>query len=213
FKITLPITAAGFLLILIFSLIGKSENIDVEFHSKSTINNKKQLLTYAVLFVLCILTVFYLVDYRITFVVVCVTIFLTDKHLFRKADYGLLTTFICFFVFVGNIGNMEPVRAALASLIAKRELLSSVLLSQILSNVPCAVLLSNFTGNGKALVLGTNIGGLGTLIASLASLISFKLYTKTKDAKPLKYLGVFTGINVLMLLLLLAFSTWILPSV
>jgi Na+/H+ antiporter NhaD/arsenite permease-like protein len=108
---------------------------------------------------------------------------------------------------------MESVRAALALLIEKRELLFAVLLSQIFSNVPAAVLLSNFTGNFKALVLGTNIGGLGTLIASLASLISFKLYAKTKDAKPLSYLGVFTGMNVLILLLLAAFSTWIASAV
>ncbi len=213
FKITLPITIAGLVLLALFSLLGKSENIEVQFHSKSVIRSKKQLLLYAILFALCIVTVFYLVDYRVTLLTVCITVFWADKHLFRKADYGLLATFVCFFIFVGNIGNIQSVRTALASLIAGHELFFSVLLSQIISNVPCAVLLSTFTSHGKALVLGTNIGGLGTLIASLASLISFKFYVKTKDAKPLKYLGIFTGINVLILVLLLAFSACVFPTV
>lgn len=207
FKITSPVTILGLLLIILFSIVGKNENIHVKFSSNETIANNKELILYLLLFVLCLATVFHLINYKITLLVVFISVFITDKSLFKTIDYGLLATFVCFFIFVGNIGNIESVSILISNIIKKRELIISVLLSQIFSNVPTAVLLSNFTGNSRALVLGSNIGGLGTMIASLASLISFKLYIKTNNANPLKYLMVFTFVNVLILLILLEFST------
>jgi len=110
------------------------------------------------------------------------------------------------FYFCGQYWNIQYINTLISNIVKGRELIVSVLLSQVCSNVPTSVLLSNFTGNYRALVIGTNIGGLGTLIASLASLISYKLYAKTNDAKPFKYLLVFSLINVLILLILMAFS-------
>jgi hypothetical protein len=171
--------------------------------------SRKNLYAFVILFVLSLVSVFRIVDYKIVFVIVLAAVFVIDKKLFRKVDYSLLATFVFFFVFTGNIGNIEPVKNYLSMLINGREMLFSVLLSQVLSNVPTAVLLSNFTSDVKSLVVGTNIGGLGTLVASLASLISYKLYVQTEGAKPLKYLGVFTLINSVMLVILFIFSSMI----
>lgn len=206
FKITIPITIAGLLIILLFSVIGKNENINVRFNGDETITNNKLLILYLFLFVLCLGTVFHFIDYKVTFLIVSTAVFLTDKSLFKNIDYGLLATFVCFFIFVGNLGNIQSVNIFISNIIEDKELIISVLLSQIFSNVPTSVLLSNFSGNYKALVIGTNIGGLGTLIASLASLISFKLYIKTNDCKPFKYILVFSIVNILILLMLFAFS-------
>ncbi|MDW5299606.1 MAG: SLC13 family permease [Sedimentibacter sp.] len=207
FKITLPITLAGLILIFAFSIFGKRELINVQFNTTGKIADKRKMILYMLLFVLCLTTVFRFVDYRITLAIVFAAVMLLDKNLLLKVDYSLLATFVFFFIFTGNIGNIEPVKNYLSLLIENHELIYSILLSQVLSNVPTAVLLSNFTENYKALIVGTNVGGLGTLVASLASLISFKLYVKTENSKPVKYLAVFTAINILILLLLLIFST------
>ena len=126
---------------------------------------------------------------------------LFDRGLFRRVDYGLLATFFCFFLFAGNIGACGPVHAALASLMEGHTALTTGLTSQIISNVPAAVLLAGFTEDWKGLLLGTDVGGLGTIIASLASLISFKLYCATPGAKGGKYLLWFTVVNVAALAL------------
>ena len=123
-------------------------------------------------------------------------------------DYGLLLTFVCFFIFIGNMGRMPAVSRLLEQLLDGNELLAGAGVSQFISNVPAAILLSGFTDNGSALLLGVNIGGLGTLIASLASLISYKYYARTENANMKKYMGEFTGWNlaflaVLMLLVIL----------
>lgn len=205
FLITMPLTIAGLIFIILFSLIGKNENINVSFQRKETISNKFQLNIYLILFGLCLLTVIHLVDYKITFASVLATILIIDKVLIKKVDYGLLITFVCFFIFVGNMGKIESINNIIFSLIEKKELLISIMLSQIFSNVPTAVLLSSFTDNYKDLIMGTNMGGLGTLIASLASLISFKIYGASNNAKLLKYFSVFTAVNLLMIILLLIF--------
>ena len=115
-------------------------------------------------------------------------------------------TFVCFFIISENLGRVEAVREFLQSLLNKNTLMTSVLTSQIISNVPAAVLLSGFTENWRELLSGVNIGGLGTPIASLASLITLKLYMNTKGAKVLKFLGVFTVANIVGLIVLLGFE-------
>jgi Na+/H+ antiporter NhaD/arsenite permease-like protein len=109
-------------------------------------------------------------------------------------------TFVFFFIFVGNLGNISAVKDFLSSLLTGRVFSVSIAVSQFISNVPSAVLLSAFTDNYKALILGTDIGGLGTLVASLASLISYKFYCRMEGAKPGRYLGVFTAYNIFFLL-------------
>ena len=110
---------------------------------------------------------------------------------------------MCFFIFVGNIGSIQAVRDAVSGFLEGRELIAALLLSQIISNLPSAMMLSDFTDNAKAILRGVDIGGLGTLIASLASLISFKFYSRTPDAKNFTYLVMFTVVSIVFLAILI----------
>ncbi len=152
---------------------------------------------------LCLLTVFHVIPYGITASIVILVIALTDRKVLRKVDYALLATFVCFFIVSGNLGRIETVQNFLQYLLNKNALLTAVGTSQIISNVPAAVLLSTFTEQWKPLLQGVNIGGLGTPIAFLASLITLKLYFAWPDAKSGAYMAVFTGDNILGLVILL----------
>lgn len=163
----------------------------------------KQLTPWLLLFAVCMATVLHVIHYVYMLAVVTVAVILLDKTLLRKADYALLLTFLGFFVFIGNIKSIPAVSDLLSSLVAERELGVGVLLSQVISNVPAAMLLSGFTENYAALLVGVNLGGLGTLIASMASMISYKIYATAPGAKVGKYLVLFTGLNVLFLMILL----------
>ncbi len=121
----------------------------------------------------------------------------------RKADYALLLTFIFLFVFIGNMKRIPEINQWLHSIINDHELVTSVFVSQVISNVPAAILLSGFTDNISTLVVGTNIGGLGTIIASMASLISFKYYVTTANKRNGAYLEFFTLLNLIFLAMLL----------
>lgn len=206
FKITLPIILIGMVLLSLAVLLCKRQTIAMNETSNNQEIDRKKLIIYALLFLLCLCSVFYMIDYRVLVVLVCIILYFTDKTLFKSIDYGLLITFVCFFIFVGNLERMESVHNLLSKLIKGHELLSSVLFSQVISNVPAAVLLSGFTEKYKALIIGANIGGLGTIVASLASLISFKFYVKTENAKPLSYLAKFSLVNIILLIPLLGFS-------
>lgn len=206
FRITLPVSIMGFVFLSAAALLCPRQPVSMVSKEKVCPLNKRFLLLYIILFILCLLSVFYVIDYRIMVLIACITVAFTDRKLLLHADYGLLLTFICFFIFVGNAQRIGMVHNILSAFIKGRELLSGVILSQVISNVPAAVLLSGFTGNYKVLLLGTNIGGLGTLIASLASLISFKFYVRTENARPLRYLGLFTALNLGLLLPILVLS-------
>ena len=169
---------------------------------------KVRLCGYLTLFFLCILTVLHVLDYRMLLAIVIGALFVLDRQLFTKPDYMLLITFVAFFILVGNIKNMDGFSVFLRTHVGGHELAASIFASQIISNVPAAVLLSGFTENINALILGTNIGGLGTLIASMASLISYKQYALTPQSEKGKYMLVFTGWNVVFLVIL-----WIVAAV
>ena len=139
-------------------------------------------------------------------VIVLAAIAVIDRKLLKKLDVALLATFVCFFIVSGNLGRVDAVRNFLQNLLEKNALLTAVGTSQVISNVPAAVLLSGFTDNWQAMLAGVNIGGLGTPIASLASLITLKLYLRHPDAKAGKFLAVFTVANVIGLIVLLAFQ-------
>ena len=129
-------------------------------------------------------------------------VLIADRKTILKVDWSLLLTFVGFFVFIGNMGRVPAFSEALSKIITGRETYTAIVSSQVISNVPAALLLSGFTDNIRALVIGTNLGGLGTLIASMASLISYKLAAARKDIAMGKYLGLFTVLNLLFLLVL-----------
>jgi Na+/H+ antiporter NhaD/arsenite permease-like protein len=138
--------------------------------------------------------------------VVVAALFLADRKLLKEIDFMLLLTFVCFFVVSENLGRVEAVREFLQSLLSGSTLLTAVGASQVISNVPAAVLLSAFTEDWRALLAGVNIGGLGTPIASLASLITLKLYMRWPGARVGRFMVVFTVANLLGLALLLGFK-------
>ena len=134
------------------------------------------------------------------------SVFLSDRKVLGQVDYCLIFTFIAFFIFTGNIGRLPAFQEILHSLVNGRELLVGIATSQVISNVPAALLLSGFTDNIKNLSIGVNIGGLGTLIASMASLISYKLYANEVPEKKGKYFAVFTVYNIIFLVVLYVFT-------
>ena len=171
--------------------------------------DRRGLLLWGVLFLVCLLAVLRLLHYGIALGLAVLTALLTDRTLLRKVDYSLLLTFLCFFIFVGNMKALPAVSEMLSGLVDGREMTMGILLSQIISNVPAAMLLSGFTADYPSLLLGVNLGGLGTLIASMASLISYKQYAASKGAQTGKYMAIFTIVNVMMLALLWGAATLI----
>ncbi len=162
-------------------------------------------IIYALLFALCILSVLRIVPKWCASLCVLAVIFAADKKILFSVDYMLLLTFTAFFIFTGNIAKIEPVRLVLQEIVRGNEFLSAVVSSQVISNVPAALLLFPFSGSLKDLLVGVNAGGLGTLVASLASLISFKIFSagpKEKRSSTAMYLGVFTLCNIAVLLVL-----------
>lgn len=161
-----------------------------------------RVLPWAALFVLALLSVAHILPYQAIIAVTIVVALAADRRALLHVDYALLFTFIAFFVFVGNVGRIEVVSAALAQLIDGHELAVSVIASQVLSNVPAAILLSGFTSNFAALIVGTNLGGLGTLIASMASLISYKQVALVLPREKGRYFMLFTVWNIAFLAVL-----------
>ena len=206
FAVLAPLTLVSLVGLCVAALCVKPEGIEVHFPEKQTIRRKGQLWLMVALFLLCLLSVFRVLHYAVLLLIVAACLLLFARHLFPRVDYGLLFTFVCFFVFAGNIGAIPAVEDFLSGLMAKSAFLTSLCASQVISNVPAAVLLSGFTGDWKGLLLGTDVGGLGTLIASLASLISFRLYLRAPGAKAGRYLLVFTLANLVGLAILVPLS-------
>ncbi len=157
------------------------------------------LTVYLVLFLLCLFAVGHLLPWQAVLVIVPVTVFFVDRKVIAKADYSLLLTFAGFFVFIGNMGRITVFRDFLQKIIIGREVYTAIAASQAISNVPTALLLSGFTENYEKLIVGTNLGGLGTLIASMASLISYKYVVKNENNCKGEYLKIFTIGNICFL--------------
>ena len=203
FKVMLPLSIFSLLALAAASLLTKGASVMVDIAPAYT-KQPRQLMVYSMLFVLCLLSVFHMLSYWLLTAIVLLCILIFSPNLIKNVDYSLLLTFVCFFIFAGNMGQITQVQLLIGNLLAKNTLMCSVVASQFISNVPAAVLLSQFTQDWAGLLLGVNIGGLGTPIASLASLISLKYYMRAENSRPLYYLGVFTTFNLVGLMLLLA---------
>ena len=205
----LAVTFPVWLLSLILTICGCFFLSKAGFHDsfgRAPGIDRKALWIYLALFAVCLLTVARVLDWPIMLLVVVLAVLIFDRRGLLEADRMLLLTFVAFFIFAGNLARIEAVDTLLKSLLSGREYLTALLTSQVISNVPAALLLSGFTANGKALLLGVNIGGLGTPIASLASLISLKLYSHSDNARMGRFLLEFMAANLLLLLLLSAFQ-------
>lgn len=166
---------------------------------KARKNSRILFAFYLILFLLCLLTVLHILPYQILFFLVLTGFLLLDYRVLKDVDYFLLLTFLCFFIFIGNMKQISLVHELISKLLIHHEVLMGIGASQIISNVPAAILLSGFTDDYSALLIGVNLGGLGTLIASLASLISFKFYTNSNGSDTRRFLGIFTLYNVIFL--------------
>ncbi len=201
-----PLAALSFVIVAILSLRAGSDVVHVEFEEMRTIENSRFLAVLSVLFVLCIAAVLRLVPYWAVLVLTVCCIGLMRPRTLLAVDYGLLLTFVFLFVFTGNLSHIGSVESVIQGLMGEQPFLASLGLSQIISNVPAAVMLSGFTDNWQALLLGVDVGGLGTPIASMASIISLRLYMQTEGADTRRYLVHFTGANVLLLAALIPVS-------
>ncbi|MDB7863878.1 SLC13 family permease [Intestinimonas butyriciproducens] len=202
FAVMLPLTAVSLLGLCAAALCVSGEAIEVQFCQARSIENKGLLWLMLVLFGLSLLSVFRVLPYGVLFAVVVLSALFCTRPLFLRVDYGLLATFVCFFLFSGNLGRIPAVRELLTGLLGSNTAMTAGLASQVISNVPAAVLLSGFTEDWRGLLVGTDVGGLGTPIASLASLISLKLYLRSHGSRPGSYLGLFLVVNGVGILLM-----------
>lgn len=208
----IPYAGLSFVLLVVVVFVGKDEpllDVSVKDEQEKRAGRKAgRVLGHAVplliLLILCLLVVFRILPYQPVLICVILVILVINRKLYLSVDYFLLLTFLCFFVFIGNMKRIPQVSELLVSVVQGRELLTGILTSQIISNVPAAILLSGFSSDFSALLTGVNLGGLGTLIASLASLISFKFFVKEYPHQKGTFMKVFTIWNLLFLLALIA---------
>lgn len=203
-----PFCISVALITLCCLLFVKKEPLVLE-EEKITLPPTKTVI-YLLLFALSIIIVFRIIPFWIGLIVIPIALLFMDRKALFKVDYGLLLTFFMFFIFSGNMARIPAVQTLFSGLMRKNPLLVSVLSCQIISNVPSAILLSQFTNNWKALLVGVNIGGVGTLISSLASLITFREYTSKSGESAWKYILLFSAFNFAFLGVLTVAQSFIL---
>ncbi len=195
-KIMLPAFLLAVALLVVACLPIKAIKFTINKDFGERLNIKKTIL-YCVLFLVSILIVFRIIPFIIGLVVIPIILFFVDRESLKMVDYSLLGTFFFFFIFAGNLARLDSVNLLISSLLEKDTLIVSILSCQFISNVPSAILLSRFTTDYNALLLGVNIGGTGTLIASLASLITFNEFKILYPTKTKNYILIFTIVNVI----------------
>lgn len=203
FSTILLLAIMGILSLLFLILRFKSTKLTVNLDS-APIKDRKKAGIWVIVFFMIIASIFGFIPYLLLLIIVLVTVCILDFHLLKKLDYLLLITFICFFIFVGNISNLDMVRSFASEHLRNTTSVyfSSIFLSQLISNVPATILLSNFSNSWQPLLLGVNIGGLGTIIASLASVISYRFVNMKKPKESKIYLVKFSLYNFSFLALL-----------
>ncbi|MBR5307649.1 MAG: citrate transporter [Clostridia bacterium] len=207
-KVMFPPFMVAIVLITAICLFFPNEKMKLEDEDETKLPPLRTVI-YLVLFALSIAIVFRTIPYYIGLVIILVSMLFLDRDALKKVDYPLLLTFTCFFVFSGNMGRIEAVRAFFSSFLEIDTLLFSAMSCQFISNVPSAILLSQFTENWQSLLVGVNIGGAGTLIASLASLITFSEYQLHDPRGTKKYIGLFSAFNFGFLIVLYLFSHFV----
>lgn len=198
----LPFVLISLVLIIIHIVKKQDEKIKTPTLHQKEDTNIVYLWLYLIMFGLCLLSVLHLISIFYLLPIICVGCFCLDKKTLIRVDYNLLLTFVGFFIFIGNLKNIEIISQFLSQLVTNNEIAVSVVCSQVFSNVPATILLSGFTKNVHDLLIGVNIGGLGTLIASMASLISYKYIARMYPEYKKEYFKMFTKYNVIYLIVL-----------
>ena len=200
--IMLPYSAVTLAVLLIFLMLVKNSPVQTASEKRAKVNIKDSVF-FSLLFIISVLAVFGIVNYILCFVFVLAALLVFHRKTILKIDYSLLLTFVGFFIFVGNTGNIPLIKELIEKMLLGKEVVFSALISQVISNVPAALLLGGFTDNMRDLLIGVNIGGLGTLIASMASLISYKYVAVNMPDKKGRYIILFSIINFALLILML----------
>ena len=198
----IPFVLISFGLIAIHIVKKQDEKIKTPTLHQKDDTNIVYLWIYLIMFGLCLLSVLHLISIFYLLPIICLGCFYLNKKTLIRVDYNLLLTFVGFFIFIGNLKNIDIISQFLSQLVANNEIAVSVICSQIFSNVPATILLSGFTKNVHDLLIGVNIGGLGTLIASMASLISYKYIARMYPEHKKEYFKMFTKYNIIYLVIL-----------
>lgn len=205
-KLMLPSSTIAAVLLIIFVMFNSQSDF-IDYASKQCISVKRiDMVYYGIIFLLCILAVLRIVPKPILLCVVIGMVIVFNYKLLFQIDYGLLLTFICLFIFIGSVEQIPSFSHFLRTILAQHASWSGILLSQFISNVPAALLLSNYVADMRLLIVSTNLGGLGTLIASMASVISYKILAKYYPEKRRQYMLLFTAYNVIFLFFLCWFQ-------
>ncbi len=203
--IMLPPFILAVLMLIACCLPLKSTKLKMDKQIEKPLDKKKTVI-YIILFILSILAVFRILPYLIITAIIVVTLLIFDRGALYSVDYPLIFTFVMFFIFAGNVSRLDIIHGFVSTLAEKSTLLLSLFSCQFISNVPTAILLSKFTDNYKELLLGVNIGGTGTIIASLASLITFSEFKTLYPNDTKHYFKLFTALNLLFLAVLTVFA-------
>ena len=207
FSAILPYSALSALLIAASSFLLLSKSHDMEKEEREIRKaDRTRTVIYLAFLLIALLSVFRVISWKLLFASEIIMLLVVDRTIFKRIDYILLMTFVAFFIFSENIRNIEGVRNLIAGPMKTHPIAVSAAVSQVISNVPAAILLSSFADSFKGVLIGTDIGGLGTPIASLASLISLKLYYKREQGKKGRYMAMFLVMNILLLALLSLFA-------
>ncbi len=201
-SVLLPQAATILLLLFIGCMFIKNEPLVLRNTDKIDVD-KKRLIVYAILFVFVILSIFRVVPHLVTLGIVVVAVLAVDWKRFGDIDYALLATFCVFFVFSGNMARIEAIKDLIQGIVEKNTLVAGIVSCQFISNVPTAIFLSKFTTDWQALLTAVNVGSLGILISSLASLITLKEFLKHQPEKFKGYMGIFTAVNTTCLIIVL----------
>lgn len=199
-KLMLPVSAISYAMLVIAVFSVKKTALKAE--TEKITADKRSGIIYGILFILCILTVFHLVSYYICTIAVAAVILIYNRKILADVDYILLLTFVCFFIFSGNLAAVPQAEKLISGLLEKNTMGTAVICSQVISNVPSSILLYPFCTDIRALLYGVDIGGLGTPVASLASLISYKIYSQSENSSGGKYMALFMIGNLIFLALL-----------
>ena len=200
FKILLPYTVVSLVVVCLFLAVQPKLSVKELKLEEKELQYRNMLPVYAVLFLGSILSVLELLPYQVLFVATVLVVAAMDRHTLGKVDYSLLLTFVFLFVFTGNVARIPQVQQVLTELLNGREWEVTLLLSQVISNVPAAILLSGFTENYEAIMVGADLGGLGTLIGSMASLIAYKLYANEAGAQKGRFIGLLFVYSIIFLI-------------
>ena len=207
-KVMFPPFVVAIILITVICLFFPNEKMKIKDSDDTKLPFWRTFI-YLVLFALSVAIVFRTIPYQLGLVIILVSMLFLDRDALRKVDYPLLLTFTCFFIFSGNMGRIDAVRNFFSAFLELDTLLFSAISCQVISNVPSAILLSQFTDNWQSLLVGVNIGGAGTLIASLASLITFSEYQLHNPHGAKKYIALFSAFNFGFLIVLYLFSHFV----